>query len=156
MSIFGKKTEKKTVQETVQKTLKERMDELLKEINGLPEEEQKKFWDELEKNSPDEQEPTTDEIDNDEEEDSTEPEIADDGSDVDKDEERYIDPETEEDREEEPMSDNEYVEKKELEDVIKRIEALEALNHKDNDELPKPQEEESSEDWDKDTDFFKE
>ena len=51
MAIFGKK-----------KTLKERMDELLAEVDGLSEEEQKKFWDEFESKSPDEkEEPTTDE-----------------------------------------------------------------------------------------------
>lgn len=41
MAIFGKK-----------KTLKERMDELLAEVDGLSEEEQKKFWDEFESKSP--------------------------------------------------------------------------------------------------------
>lgn len=51
---FGKKKEEK-------KTLEERFGELLDELEGLPEEEQKKFWDKFEKKSPDEQEPTTDE-----------------------------------------------------------------------------------------------
>lgn len=151
MAIFGKK-----------KTLKERMDELLAEVDGLSEEEQKKFWDEFESKSPDEkEEPTTDEQIEKAEEDieekgpdsQTEKDRIDESVGEQEKEDGDEDSQSAKDRVDESEGEEKYVKREEFDKLMERIEALE---NKGKEELPKPHEEEDSDDWGKDTDFFKE